>query len=116
MIPRMQNDFVDGLDEHVPLSFMKNSYSSPWFTSQLSYLKNKKPDYLNGSKYPAYSQTSPNKVQLRWNLSSTILTVTKITCLVVSVISKEILSFLFLSSILNGNLTAFLLLFFSIIM
>jgi len=29
-------------DEHVPLSSMKNSYSSPWFTRQLSYLKNKK--------------------------------------------------------------------------
>jgi len=30
------------LDEHVPLSSMTNSYSSPWFTRQLAYLKNKK--------------------------------------------------------------------------
>jgi len=103
-------------DEHVPLSSMKNSYSSPWFTRQLSYLMNKKPDYLNGSKYPAYRQTSPNIVQLRWNLSSTILIVTKITCLVVSLISKVILSFSFLSSVLNGNLSASLPLSFSIIM
>jgi len=34
-------------DEHAPLSSVKNSYTSPWFTRQLSYLKNKKPDYLN---------------------------------------------------------------------
>jgi len=40
------------------------------------------------------------------NLSSTILIVTKTTCLVVSVISKVILSFSFLSSILNVNLAA----------
>jgi len=29
-------------DEHFPLSSMKNSYSSPLFTRQLSYLRNKK--------------------------------------------------------------------------
>jgi len=33
-------------DEHVPLSSMKNSYSSPWLTRQLAYLKNKKIDFL----------------------------------------------------------------------